>query len=247
MSNDHSYRDSHKEHGKGISYDVSYRDVTWQSFTWSQEQKILLGILDTYLSGKPIDYLDFACGTGRITSVLENHVATSTGVDVSDSMLGEASTKLKCTEIIKADITREGVLEGRKFNLITAFRFFVNAESELRVEAIKTLVSLLSKDGYLVFNNHQNSGSLLIRWARMRHHKTKPDGVYNMMTIKQMYELVESAGLEIVKMYPVGFFYHPRIPVPLKMNRFIEGVCSKFKFLARFSGSPIAICRHKKG
>ncbi len=247
MSNNNSYRDSHKDHCKGVSYDDYYRNAKGQSFLWSQEQKVLSGIIDSFYKDRQINYLDFACGTGRITSVLESKMATSTGVDVSGSMLKEASEKLKHTEIIKADITRDDVLSGKKFDLITAFRFFVNAEPELRTEVIKALAPLLSEDGYLVFNNHQNSGSLLIKWSKMRHYKTKPDGLYNVMTIKQMHELAESAGLEIVKIYPIGFFYHARIPIPMGICRLIDGICCKFKFLEGFSQSPIAVCRHKKG
>ncbi len=81
----------------------------------------------------------------------------------------------------------------------------------------------------------------------MRHRQKNPAGIYNVMTIKQMHGLAESAGLEIVKIYPLGFFHPPRVPVSIKMNRFIDGICSKFKFLDGISESPIAVCRHKKG
>ena len=71
-------------------------------------------------------------------------------------MLEEAQRKLKRTEIIQADITKEDIFAGREFNLITAFRFFLNAEENLRKDALNTITSLLSEDGYFVFNNHRN-------------------------------------------------------------------------------------------
>jgi predicted TPR repeat methyltransferase len=132
-----SYRDSHKHTGKGAEYEVHYQTQAWDRFLWSREQKILLNILDKYFANRDIHLLDFACGTGRVTNLLENRVATSTGVDVSESMLTIAREKLKRTEIIQADITREkNILKPKKFNLITAFRFFLNAEPELRLAAV---------------------------------------------------------------------------------------------------------------
>ncbi len=102
-----SYKESHKYEGKGDEYEAYYQTEAWEKFLWSREQEIILMILDKYFAGKEIHLLDFACGTGRITGLLENRVKTSTGVDVSGSMLAIARNKLKRTEIIEADITAE--------------------------------------------------------------------------------------------------------------------------------------------
>jgi len=215
----------------------------WERFLWSQEQKIILKILEKYFKGRDIHLLDFACGTGRITAFMEEHVKTSTGVDVSGSMLAIARRKLKRTEIIEADITTEDVLKGRKFNLIMAFRFFVNAEPSLRCAAMQALAGLLSEDGYFVFNNHQSCGSPWIKLRCLRHRQVNPEGVFNVMTFGEMRNLVECVGLEIVELYPAGFFHPPRISVPPAVCSIIENVCGALKFLARFSESPVAICR----
>ena len=241
-----SYRESHKYEGKGAEYEAYYQNKAWQRFLWSREQKIILLILEKYFSGRDVHLLDFACGTGRITELLENRVKTSTGVDVSGSMLAVARKKLKRTEIIEADITAENVLKPGKFNLITAFRFFLNAESELRSAAIKAITELLDEDGYFVFNNHQNSGSPWIKLRYAHHRKKNPEDTYNVMSIDQMKKLVDGAGLEIVEIYPVGFFNPPKIPVSYYLNRMIDGVAGKFIFLNRLSENPIAICRRKK-
>lgn len=158
-----SYRESHKYAAKGAEYERHCETQAWERFLWSRERKILLGILQKYFAGRDVHLLDFACGTGRITSLLENRVKTSTGVDVSGSMLAIAREKLKRTEIIEADITTENILKPRKFNLITVFRFFLNAEPELRSAAIGRLVELLAEDGRLVFNNHHSLGSPWIK------------------------------------------------------------------------------------
>ena len=203
-------------------------------------------ILEKYFSGRDIHLLDFACGTGRITELLENRVKTSTGVDVSGSMLAIARKKLKRTEIIETDITAENVLKPKKFNLITAFRFFLNAEPDLRSAAIRAIVELLDEDGYLVFNNHRNSGSPWIKLRYMRHLKKNPEGTFNIISIEQMKKLAEGAGLEIVEIYATGFFNPPKIPVSYRLNRAIDWAAGKFNFLDRFSENPIAVCRRKK-
>jgi ubiquinone/menaquinone biosynthesis C-methylase UbiE len=241
-----SYRESHKYEGKGAEYEAYYQNKAWQRFLWSREQEIILRILEKYFSGRDIHLLDFACGTGRITELLENRVKTSTGVDVSGSMLAIARKKLKRTEIIETDITAENVLKSRKFNLITAFRFFLNAESELRSAAIRAIAELLDEDGYLVLNNHHSTGSPWIKLLDARHRKKNPEGTFNVMSIEQVKKLVEEAGLEIIEIYPVGFFHPPKIPVSLRLNRAIDNIASRFKSLSRFSESPIAVCRWRK-
>ena len=241
-----SYTESHKYPSKGAEYETYYQNKVWQKFLWSREQEILLGIMDKYFAGRDVHLLDFACGTGRITQFLENHVKTSTGVDVSSSMLAVARQKLKRTEIIETDITTENVLKPRKFDLIIAFRFFLNAEPELRSAAIKAIAELLDEDGYLVFNNHQNSGSPWIRLRFAYYRKKNPEATFNMMSIRQMKNLAEEAGLEIVEIYPAGFFNPPKIPVPDRINHTIDLVADKFKFLNQFSENLIAICRRKR-
>jgi predicted TPR repeat methyltransferase len=241
-----SYKESHKYAGKGAEYEQYYETDAWEKFLWSCEQEIILRILDKYLAGREIRLLDFACGTGRIAAFLENRVTTATGVDVSGSMLEVARNKLRRTEIIETDITTGDALKGRKFNLITAFRFFLNAESQLRSAAMKALAELLDDDGMLVFNNHHSLGSPWIRLLHRRHLRKNPDGIFNVMSIDQMNSLAESAGLEIIELCPAGFFHPPKIPVSYRLNRAIDRAACKVKSLHQFSESPIAVCRRRR-
>lgn len=237
-----SYRDSHTEEGKGVIYDEHYRTMTWRKILWNQEQRVLSSFLDTYFKNRSINLLDFACGTGRITSFLENRVETSTAVDVSKTMLDEAKKKLKRTKIIQADLTKNNVLEGRKFNLITAFRFFLNAEPELRIEALHILASLLSKDGYIVFNNHKNRTSPLI-WPKYFYHNKIRKSKSRSMSHFEIKKLAREAGIEIIRIYPVGLLSLPRIKPPEILSRNIDNVAMKFRFSGIFSESPVVVCR----
>lgn len=238
MNSDRGYVHSHKKAGKGADYDERYETDPWRRFLWSREQATLRDIVGTYLKNREINLLDFACGTGRVCSFLEPYVKMSTGVDVSESMLEMARRKVKLTQLICADITTDGVLNGRKFNLITAFRFFLNAEPALREKALKAIVPLLSADGYLVFNNHRNKNSLLARLKYRLRRKPK-----NFMLMEEMYKLASDNGLEIIKIYPIGCVSLPKIKLPVAVNIAIDRVAAKFKCMENFSESPIAVCR----
>lgn len=239
MSSEIDYTSSHKMEGKGICYDEHYENDPWRKFLWSREQLVLLDILNTYFQNREINLLDFACGTGRVAGFLENLVAVSVGVDVSDSMLEAAKKKLTKTELIKADITKEKVFAGRKFNLITAFRFFLNAEPELRKSALGALLPLLEKDGYFIFNNHRNSTSPLVRFKYSRRRRKR-----NFMSMDEMYSIAGEFGLEIVKIYPVGFLTLPKIKLPQICYRWPDNAAAKFKCLQSYSESPIAVCKY---
>ena len=239
MSLDKSYTDSHKKQGKGAGYDEHYGADRWRRFLWSQEQRALKDFASTCLKGKEIHLLDFACGTGRVCEFFEPYVETAVGIDVSPSMLEIARQKLEKTQIIEADITKDAaVLAGRKFNLITAFRFFLNAEPELRTSALKTLVPLLDDDGYFVFNNHRNSTSPLVRFKYQRSHNKR-----NFMSMPQMCDLMHQFGLEVIKIYPIGFLPLPKIKLPPFINNAIDNIARRFTSLENFSESPIAVCR----
>ncbi|MHC4171159.1 MAG: class I SAM-dependent methyltransferase [Planctomycetota bacterium] len=146
----------------------------------------------------------------------------------------------------QADITTGDALKGRKFNLITAFRFFLNAEPELRSAAMNALSGLLAEDGILVFNNHHCLGSPWIRLLHRRHLRKNPNGIFNVMSIEQMTELVDGAGLEMIELHPAGFFHPPKVPVSYWLNRAIDNMAFRIKYLHRLSESPIAVCRLRK-
>lgn len=230
---------------KGLSYDHYYMEDSWAKFLWEREQMVLLNIVDTYLKDRDINFLDFACGTGRISSFFENRVSKSVGVDVSPSMLRIAREKLQRTELLQADLTRDNVLQGRKFNLITAFRFFLNAEPKLREEALRVIVTLLAEDGYFVFNNHQNLTSPSMLWSYCRVKTSKNQSImHNFMSVREMKNLVIKSDLKIIKIYPVGLFNLPRIRLPKLLSHKIENISMRFKWVYPISESPIVVCRH---
>ena len=68
---------------------------------------------------------DFGCGTGRILAYLEERVARAVGVDPAETMVQVARQRVRRAELVVADITRNDVLSGDMFDVITAFRIFL--------------------------------------------------------------------------------------------------------------------------
>lgn len=215
------YRESHAAPGKGRQYDMHYATDPWDGFLWERERYLLQRILDRWFKGRSSETLDFGCGTGRLSAFFEGKVSSLTAVDVSESMLAEARAKLNHATVVCADITRdETVLGDATFDLIVAFRFFVNAEPRLRDDAIHALAGRLRDDGILVFNVHHHLGSpyvRLVRWSESRRGQ-----VYNAMSLKDIRRLVAAAGLRVERVFPAGIIRIPKVKLPWAVNRMLD-------------------------
>ena len=157
-------------------------------------------------------------------------------------MLDVACRRLQRTELHHVDLLEDSSFLGRRFNLITAFRFFVNAEPVLRAGAIRVLEPLLADDGYFVFNNHQNMDAPYTRlsrgFARLRHRSPR-----NALSMAQCDDLLAGAGLEIVRVYPVGTFRLPRIHLPHGLYRSIDTLAGYSRTLTARSECPVIVAR----
>ncbi len=242
---DSSYVDSHKASGKGRQYDEYYGSDPWARYLWSREQEVLGQALDMFFGQRSdVRALDFACGTGRISSFLETRVASCTGVDVSEAMLGEARRKLQRTTLHKVNLLEESPFERESFDLITAFRFFVNAEPALRRAVVRALVPLLAPGGAFIFNNHQNIDAPYMRVARA-YAGFRGYDAFNVLSIEQCRALVAEVGLEIVHVFPVGAFRLPKVELPGALYRWADRLASASEVTARWSTSPILVARRK--
>lgn len=240
-----SYKNSHKHPAKGKKYDTMYSESWRASLLWSLEKKALDIILKQYYTDRPIELMDFACGTGRIIQYLEEKTVMSVGVDVSESMIHEALRKVKKSKIICADLTVDHPFPGRSFNLITSFRFFLNAETTLRLDAMKALVALLKDDGYLVFNNHRNRlslGGFILKILNRR------NGVnLKSMSMGEMEDLVKQCGLEIVDVFHCGIIPSGdhRTPLPRRWVEGLENFAFNHHVFAGVSEDIVMVCRKK--
>jgi len=143
-------------------------------------------------------YLDFACGTGRLTREIAPMARASVGVDISETMLENARAKVPGVEFIHADLTTSQLDLG-EFDLISAFRFFGNADPELRVEALRVINQLQPIGSFLVTNNHRNPASLVHRISKLRGVSMELD-----LTPGLFSKLLAGAGYHVVKVVPIG-------------------------------------------
>ena len=235
----HSYRESHM--GLGPEYHAPFVDNPRRSLIWALEQRILSDISKRFLVLEETDHLDFACGTGRILGFFQDRVRSSTGVDVSASMLRLARELAPKSCIIEADITRDDVLAGQEFDLITAFRFFPNAEPELRQQAIETLCCKLRTGGCLVLNNHRHHESFLYRIGRLLKGANHPS--FHGMSHQNVLALVRSVGLDVEETRHIGILPETeyRMLRPRSLVARIESIAARLP-VARYSENLIYVC-----
>jgi SAM-dependent methyltransferase len=91
----------------------------------------------------PRSYLDFACGTGRIFARIEGLFPEAVGLDISDEMLSVARAKCPEREYVCGDLLDPHLLGDRAFDFVSAFRFFLNLEPELREPYLSRLSDML--------------------------------------------------------------------------------------------------------
>jgi ubiquinone/menaquinone biosynthesis C-methylase UbiE len=242
------YRESHKAPEKGMSYQKGFNDMKYRKYIWSWEKKILIEIMNKYFSNtKKIKYLDFACGTGRIINFLEINMVESIGVDISESMLNLALENVKKSKLIKVDITKENIFQDNYFDLITAFRFFLNAQKELREESLYVISKILKQDGYFVFNIHLNKTSIYFRIAHLYRKIKGLDPEINSLSINEVTQMIEKTGLQIISTYHYALIpiFNEDTKIPIWLINSFEKITNKIPYFKYFSSYLIFVCKHK--
>lgn len=171
---------------------------------WEREQRLLDRIVQEHVPRRQ-SYLDFACGTGRVLSHVERSFATSVGLDISATMLGVARERVRAARLVEGDATRDpGVLAGRRFDFISAFRFFLNAQPSLRDGVMAFLAAALrDDDSRLLFNVHGNRFStraVVAAKAKLAREQ------FSSMSVRESVELAARHGLEVVEWYGIGSY-----------------------------------------
>jgi len=234
------YTESHK--GKGRDYHETFAPEVnpHRAMLWRLEQRALDGILRDHLGPGKVAHLDFACGTGRVLGHFRGRVASATGVDVAASMMEVAREVAPGAELIEADLTQRDVLGERQFDLITAFRFFPNAEPELRRAVLRVLARHLAPRGVLAFNNHKNRNSLPGRISRLLG-RAAPGPT---MTNAEVQALVAEAGLRIVQVIPLASlpFSENHLLLPISLLQLLERGISGLPALTGIAQDVIYVC-----
>jgi SAM-dependent methyltransferase len=238
---DASYRQSHSAPGYGQRYDANYAVGYYAAIFREVESRILEKIFLDLRGGRD-SLLDFACGTGRITRLAEPHFRRVVGVDVSEAMLQRARAAGN-QDYVMQDLTRHPLNE--KFSVITAFRFFLNAEPALRRDALGAIKNHLAPGGRLVCNIHMNSRSvmgLIYRLTKWIPFVPK----HNTLSIDQFEKLLQEGGFVIDRVSWYGVTPRPGRLFPRLLDRWlgpIERVFSTLGLQGRFSHSFIVVAR----
>ena len=158
-----NYTLSHSSLGYGKRYSLTYYKG-YYFIQWNKlEKPILFDILSKHASDKNSSILDFACGTGRILLAMKNTgYKNLTGIDVSEEMLNQGRLADTSLNLIQTDIATEDTsCYLNSFDVITSFRFFTNADKDLKLKVLPKLGQFIKPKGILIVNFHQNSSSIL--------------------------------------------------------------------------------------
>ncbi len=239
-----SYRSRFKESSAAEAYQDLYDGGDlYAGVLWAFERELLAELsADLRNQLGRIEYLDFAAGTGRIVTFMAEHVDAATGIEISPSMLEIARGRAQKATLICRDITEENAEIEGKYDLITAFRFFLNAESGLRRAAMRALASRLRDErSLLVFNNHGNPWShkaVAYPYYAARAALDSGFSAQNYMTDRDVRTLVADAGLRMVKSVGYGL-------VSSKLSRLMgfERAYRAERLLARTPASAFGVSR----
>jgi SAM-dependent methyltransferase len=218
-----SYSKRFQEEGAVLSYDFKeYGAGSYSSYVWELQRPVVGEILREFRAqtGRPCSLLDFACGTGRVLSYLEPLVEAAEGVDISPQMVAVARTKCVKSRLQVGDILAQPGLLQKQYDIITAFRFLLNVEPEIRRRALRRLREVLREpDGLLVANVHGNSRSLrhpAIMWRRWRTGSQPADAMLNELSPGEARTLLRECGFQVVRQFGFGILPPTLYRTPLR-------------------------------
>lgn len=235
------YRTSHAADRYGDHYQRTF-ERGYYAALWSKVERPLLASILGELGGRSRSCLDFACGTGRIAGLAAQSFGAVVGVDISESMLEYART-LPRVCVKRIDITREDL--EMKFDVVTAFRFFLNAEDALRREAARAIWRRLNDGGRLVCNIHMNSESVAGRiYDAIEGVSGK--ALHNTMSAAQFARLLDECGFVVEEIVPYGWMPRPGPLFPRVCERLVgpvDRMSAKLGLPGRYAQNFIVVAR----
>lgn len=244
-----SYREHFAAPGAAQAYeDGQYRPGSFWDLVWTLEKRVLDRVcVEQRARSGTLAYLDFACGTGRVLAHLEDRCDRARGIDVSPEMLERARARVRKAELVCVDVTREGAPLEDVYDLVTAFRFLLNAEPALRAAALRALARRL-RDGRsrLVLNTHGNPLSykgLVVPARRLLGARGADE---RLLSVREVVALLDAAGLEVETRHGMGLLPAPlgsRLPRGLALG--IEGALARAPGLGALGVDQVLVCRLK--
>lgn len=253
MMNEIDYRNRFKNSAEAYEKITQSKHIR---LIYELEKSVLVKLLGE-INSKEKTLMDFACGTGRWTQFLENHFKQTTGIDVSEQMIATARQKCDRSGFIVTDITADTIdkeLQDKQFDVITAFRFYKNAEEQLRKAVTEAIPKYLRKEGLFIFDLHLNTYSFMgvpaniIRMLKLQKLLKLGELTIRTISLRDIRRLFRDTPLEIIDYYGMG-----TLPgrsnytiLPKKLLYKIETFFTNRKFLRGFSYNILVIAKKKR-
>lgn len=235
------YRKSHFTRAKANEY-VSVHETGRAFSYWHElEQPLLDNIFQHLAVTHEGPLLDYATGTGRIIKVASRYFSQCVGMDISMEMLRHAKNRCQSSHFICGDLSESRIFKTR-FEVITLFRFLLNAQQPLRRSILSALRDLMTPDGVLICNNQFNYtsfGALLRRAFSGR--GTNP---IKALKDSDLRRLLAECGFRVVKSYGLGIIPGSQmmnLPSPESCTA-LERILCRFMCLKHFAENRIYCC-----
>lgn len=227
-------------------YDESqYAADSYSSLLWEVESQQLDQVLADYPE-RGFTYLDFACGTGRVLGHVSTRAKSATGIDISEAMANRARKRVPLARVEVYDILSANSRARETFDVITSFRFLLNAEPVLRQAVLQALAGKLADtNSVLVVNNHGNPVShkaimAIPEWVRYRGRRRQSG---NRLSHRALVREATRAGLSVRRVAGCGLLggrlaHHlpPRLVVRVEAwasNTPLSRFCSNQMYVAK--------------
>lgn len=225
----------------------TYAAGTFSSTVSERQRQWLRGFVSQMFEAPPVQH-DFACGTGRAIRMLEGMVSAAHGYDTSAAMLAKAAdlgTRARLHLISPTGVLPTG---SDQPNLVTLFRFLLNASEPVRHRAMQFAAGMLPdrNAGLLVCENHGNARSL--RHLKAVFGKLDTELWFAELSHEELLELFDQYGFEVVASQ--GFtlltrsFYHRAA-----LSWFAPGVddvVSRRRWSAKLATDVVYVARRKR-
>lgn len=226
-----------------------YSPGTYWSALWTLQQPLLQAVFQQQrLALGSLKALDFACGTGRVLSLLEPFADKLVGVDISTAMAERARTRCPRAMIVVGDICSGRLPISGRYDVITVFRFLLNAETELRRTVLMHLRNYLDEEhGLLVLNVHGNARSLRHLGILRRRLLSPPsNGMLAEMTNEETCRLLDSTGYSVSRMCGYGLMLPILYRTPFRKLAFaVDRYTAARQWLPHRCVDLVFICKPK--
>ena len=233
--------DRHSAEGYGTAYDASLGQGYWGAHWEHLEGPALRTALHQCRKEGAGVLLDVACGTGRVLSLAQSILPTAVGADASSAMLRRASQA--GYGVIQCDAAALAV--RKTIDVVTAFRFMLNASPDLRQDFLTSVRSVLVDRGWFISNIHVNANGMAGLAYRL-YNSAQGGPRLNVLSLRQYTEVLRRGGFAPERIVWLGAL--PRLSrrfdaLSARLLMPTEGIARQIRVTRQCSQSFMVIAR----